>query len=163
MLNKAIEFARLKHLGQVRKVSKEPYINHPLHVLELLLKYKTSKNIEVLSIVAVLHDTVEDTNTTLQEITTEFGSFVASLVEELTSNESAINEIGKNEYLKIKLLNLSSYALTLKLLDRLSNISDHPSQKYKSDTIELLKYINQHRDLNKTQSKIIIDILLLCI
>ena len=63
-----------------------------------------------------MHDTLEDTPCSYIEIETEFGPLVASVVMELTSDEEAIKKIGKNEYLKEKMLNMSKYALTLKLV-----------------------------------------------
>jgi len=59
---------------------------------------------------ALLHDTVEDCeNISLQEIAENFGYYVAALVDELTSNESEIKKIGKTDYLKNKMTNISSY------------------------------------------------------
>ena len=82
----------------------------------------------------------EDTFCSYIEIEREFGPLVASIVMELTSDEESIEKMGKNEYLKNKMVNMSKYALTLKLVDRLANILDTPKQKYIQDTLVLLTY-----------------------
>ena len=61
-LNMAIEFATKKHSGQLRKATAIPYILHPLEVLQILYSMRADTN---LMIAGVLHDTVEDTDTTL--------------------------------------------------------------------------------------------------
>lgn len=155
-LFKAMVFATKMHDGQFRKKSGHPYIIHPLSVMELVTHFKGgSKNLIPLMIAAILHDTVEDTDATIKEIEEEFGSLVASMVQELTSDDNLIKAMGKNEYMKEKLVKLTSYSLTLKLLDRLNNISDHPTQKMITDTIELLDYIESKRKLSPTQKEIV--------
>ena len=162
MLLDAIRFADKKHKGQVRKVSGEEYFSHPLMVSYLLAKYKTSKNLEMLLAASVLHDTIEDTKTTYNEILKRFGAGVMSLVEELTSDPAAVKKLGKNEYLKKKLAGISSYALVIKLIDRLSNVTDNPTEKYVNDTIDLLKYLKKNRKLSKTHQAIAADIEAVC-
>lgn len=155
---KALQYAMKKHEGQVRKVSNEPYISHPLKVSYLLATFKKSKKIDELLCAALLHDTIEDTDATFNEIASEFTPLVASLVFELTSDEDQIKAIGKKEYLKKKMVAMSSYGLTLKLVDRLANLMDHPSDKQKSDTVEILIHLKQNRKLNETQKRIIDEI-----
>ena len=162
LILKALEFAKEKHKNQIRKVSKAEYVTHPIAVSYLLASYKKSKNMEYLLCAALLHDTLEDTDTTIEEIKDIFGEFVSNLVVELTSDPNEIKNIGKNEYLKNKLLKISSYALTIKLVDRLSNILDNPTDKYKSDTIDLVLFLEKNRRLNRTQKVILSDILLEC-
>lgn len=80
---RALEFATRKH-GEIdhrRKYTDEPYINHPIAVAEIV---RTVPHTEEMIAAALLHDTVEDTKTTLQEIHDEFGLAVAQLVEMLT-------------------------------------------------------------------------------
>ena len=80
-LKKAIEFATKAHEGQTRKYTGEPYIVHPLAVMEIV---KTVDHTEEMLMAAVLHDTVEDCDVTLDQIAFHFGHVVADLVEELT-------------------------------------------------------------------------------
>ena len=155
---KAITFAAEKHKGQKRRETKLPYITHPLIVSYLLTKYKKSKDLESLIVASILHDTLEDTKTTIQELSNEFSPMIAGLVVELTSDDEQIKLLGKNEYLKIKMVGMSNYALVIKLCDRLSNIIDAPSAKYKKDTEDLLKYLIDKRDLTGTQMNIVNDI-----
>lgn len=161
---RAINFAAEKHKGQERRGSGLPYVTHPIIVSHLIAKYKSnSKHLEELQCAALLHDTLEDTECTYTEIEREFGPLVAAIVIELTSDDEIIKTIGKNEYLKTKMIKMSKYAFILKLIDRLSNVCDKPSDKYVKDTIELMEYIKANRiDLTNRQSSIIIDIELEC-
>ena len=83
----ALEFAKEKHKGQVRKVSGDEYITHPLKVSYLLTSYKKSKNMNKLLCTALLHDTLEDTDATFSEICERFGEFVSTLVFELSNDD----------------------------------------------------------------------------
>lgn len=159
MLELALEFAAKKHFGQTRKVSGKPYITHPIQVCELVKKYKkSSKRLDDLCAAALLHDTLEDTNTTEKEITDTFNPFVSSLVQELTSNENLIKKLTKTEYLKIKMCSMSSYALVIKLCDRLSNVMDSPKEKSKVETKEILDFLKTNRKLSNTHKQIISEI-----
>lgn len=164
LVAKALHFAATKHKKQKRKGSGLPYIVHPVLVMYLLTKYKgNSKNVEALICAALLHDTIEDTDCTYAELEREFGPLVASLVMELTSDEEEIERIGKTAYLKKKLVGMSSYAFTLKLLDRLANVSDNPSDKYLESTLEILKHVNKNREyISDLQYRIMEDIRTVC-
>lgn len=163
---RALEYATLKHKGVYRKgKNHEPYINHPVRVAELVKKYKgDSKEIEFLVAVAYLHDTLEDTDATFEELVDKFGIQVASLVQELTSNEDIKKEIGKEKYLAIKLKNLSSWALLIKLCDRLDNISDLDKMnekfrnRYIHETKYIIFYLLNDREVSKTHLDVIKDI-----
>jgi (p)ppGpp synthase/HD superfamily hydrolase len=77
-LFQAIEFATKAHSGQFRKHTKIPYIVHPLGVAKILIESGCSEEVVV---AGLLHDTVEDTEVTLDQIESEFGKEVARLVE----------------------------------------------------------------------------------
>jgi (p)ppGpp synthase/HD superfamily hydrolase len=155
---KALTVATKAHEGQFRKVSGEPYITHPLKVSYLLASYKTSKNIEDLLCAALLHDCPEDTSLTFEYIAKEFGMLIASIVFELTTNEEEKIKMGKKEYLMKKMLGMSSWALTIKLVDRLANLTDAPTEKTKEDTKEILFFLEKNRKLSKTQKHIVKDL-----
>ena len=155
---KALQFAAKKHKGQERKSSGLPYVTHPVITAYLLTKYKRSKRIDELIAAAILHDTLEDTDTNFIELASEFTPFVASLVLQLTSDKEQIKLIGKNEYLKKKMLGMSSYGLLLKLVDRLSNIMDNPTDNYKTDTINMIRFLEENARLSGTHKAIIADI-----
>jgi (p)ppGpp synthase/HD superfamily hydrolase len=130
-LELALLFSIEKHKGQVRKGDGRPYILHPISVLLTLGRIKKSKNHLLLAIASVLHDTVEDCNVSLQEIADNFGYNVAAIVDELTSDKEEIEKVGKKEYLLNKMLTMSTYALCIKLCDRLDNLSDMDSMPNK--------------------------------
>lgn len=160
---KAITYAAEKHKGQERRGSGLPYVTHPIIVMELIQKYKgNSKHIDELKCAALLHDTLEDCECSYLELEREFGPLVASIVLELTSDEVKIKEIGKNNYLKAKMIHMSNYAFILKLLDRYSNILDKPSIKYVEDTQDMMEYLVQNRVLTDRQNDIILEILRAC-
>ena len=143
MLEKALVFARVKHGGQVRRVTNVPYVTHPIRVSHLVSRYKVSKHQEDLQAAALLHDTLEDTNTTVEEIAREFGGMVVSLVVELTSDQQQVASMGKTSYLRKKLLGMSSYALVIKLCDRLDNVTDSPRPLYFRETLEILDWVQR--------------------
>lgn len=157
---KAIQYATTKHEGQVRKVSKEPYITHPIAASYLLAFYKSkSTRFPELLAAMILHDVLEDTDTTFEDLVVEFGPFIATLVYELTNDEEKMKELGKLEYQKKKMHGMTSYGLTLKLIDRLANIQDNPTESYRQCTLELLSYVKEVRKLSSTQLRIMTDII----
>ena len=78
-LNDAIQFAVEKHAGQFRKGTTRPYIMHPLETMSILNSMRGDTN---LLIAGVLHDTLEDTDTTREELVERFGEEVAYLVDQ---------------------------------------------------------------------------------
>lgn len=158
----AIKFSNKKHRRQVREGSGHPYITHPIAVSYLVAAYKRSKVLVQLLCAAILHDVLEDTNTTYAELERKFGTLVASLVEELTDDPVEKARLGKLEYQKRKLLRLTSYALLLKLCDRLHNVSDNPSKKQLVQTLELLDFLEANRKLTKPQAALVSDIRTVC-
>lgn len=156
-MEEIIEFIKNKHAGKMRKFSKEPYSVHPIRVAETLKQMNENNN---LIKAAYLHDTIEDTNTTFEEISEKFGLKVANLVKELTSDQSAIKEMGKAQYLTKKMNSMSMEALTLKLADRLDNVSDlnasdlEFTRKYLKETQFILDHLK--RKLNKNQQHLVV-------
>lgn len=158
LILKAIRFAEKKHKGQKRKVSGADYVSHPIAVSYIASNFKKSKHLIELICAGILHDTVEDTGTTYKEIEAEFGMMIASIVFELTSDDVEIARIGKLEYLKRKMLGISSYGLFLKLCDRLINMMDNPSDKQVQETKEIIVFIRKNRKLSKSQKAVIAEI-----
>lgn len=85
MITKAINFATLKHIDQKRKASQLPYIVHPMEVMYILSNAQCETDVVL---AGILHDTLEDTQTTEQEIENEFGENVLKLVKYQTENKS---------------------------------------------------------------------------
>ena len=83
----AIEYATAAHAGQKRKYTYEDYITHPLAVAELANEIGLSQTAQI---AAVLHDTVEDTSVTMEDIIRHFGEDVASYVYFLTKPENFV-------------------------------------------------------------------------
>ena len=81
MLDEVLKFATLAHGDQKRKYTGDPYIVHPIAVSEIV---KTVAHTDEMVAAALLHDVVEDTPVTIDEIKTKFGSKVAELVGWLT-------------------------------------------------------------------------------
>jgi GTP diphosphokinase / guanosine-3',5'-bis(diphosphate) 3'-diphosphatase len=117
----AARFAAEKHAQQRRKGENgEPYFNHLLEVAELIAASSPELDVELM-MAAFLHDTVEDTGVTLQELEQRFGKDVAALVAEVTDDKSLPKEIRKQlqvEHTPDK----SPRAQTLKLADKISNL-----------------------------------------
>ncbi|MCY7374683.1 MAG: HD domain-containing protein [Pyrinomonadaceae bacterium] len=119
----AITFAAKKHATQKRKgADEEPYVNHVLEVASLLANVGQVDDFDVL-IAAVLHDTVEDTATTAEEITEKFGENVCSIVLEVTDDKS-LPKARRKELQIEHAPHLSSGAKLIKLGDKISNIRD---------------------------------------
>lgn len=117
-LNEAIEFAVQKHSGQFRKATTIPYILHPLEVLQILYSMRADTN---LMIAGVLHDTVEDTDTTLDEIRELFGVDVAELVAS-NSEDKSKSWIERKQHTIDELSNSDERVKMLIMADKLSNI-----------------------------------------
>jgi guanosine-3',5'-bis(diphosphate) 3'-pyrophosphohydrolase len=122
-LLQAISFAAKKHSPQKRKgADGEPYINHPVEVANLLANVGKIKDIDIL-IAAVLHDTIEDTETSAEEITNLFGAEVCGMVLEVTDNKSLPKAERKQKQIE-HAPHLSTGAKQIKLGDKISNIRD---------------------------------------
>ncbi|HDR9103448.1 TPA: HD domain-containing protein [Burkholderia vietnamiensis] len=162
MLFDAINFANERHAGQVRKGSGDPYVTHPIVVSYLVAIYKRSSHLVELVVAAILHDCLEDTETTFEELAARFSPLVASLCLELKNDDAAIAKVGKLAYQVKKVLGCSSYALVIKLCDRLHNISDNPTEKMVADTLVLMQRLRKGRKLSRAQSQLVTDIETLC-
>ncbi|MEL6109009.1 MAG: HD domain-containing protein, partial [Planctomycetota bacterium] len=117
----AAHFAAVKHATQRRKDHAEtPYINHPIEVAELLQRIGGVDD-ETVLIAALLHDTIEDTETTEDEIHDHFGPDVLGLVVECTDDK----RLEKAERKRLQIVNApkkSDGAKQIKLADKLCNL-----------------------------------------
>ena len=122
-LLQAASFAAKKHRYQKRKGDDaEPYVNHPLEVANLLANVGKVDDYDIL-IAAVLHDTVEDTETTAEELTALFGERVCGMVLEVTDDKSLPKPERKLKQIE-HAPHLSEGAKQIKLADKTSNITD---------------------------------------
>ncbi|WP_367946648.1 HD domain-containing protein [Virgibacillus dokdonensis] len=118
MKDKAKEFATKAHEGQWRKGSKAPYITHPIRVANILEEAGCSE--EVIC-AGYLHDVVEDTATTIQEIAIQFGKHITSLVCANTENKTLPWEKRKQQTIyTLKTLNMEVKQLII--ADKLDNL-----------------------------------------
>lgn len=137
------EFSKNKHSGQFRK-SGRPYITHPLGVAQIVKVYGGSED-EIIS--SLLHDTMEDSDTSWNEIAADFGENVADIVSELTNDDIALKSMGKEEYMNKKLVNLSLPALFCKLADNYWNSVENPKPGQKERIIKNIKFLLRNRML----------------
>jgi guanosine-3',5'-bis(diphosphate) 3'-pyrophosphohydrolase len=119
----AADFAAVRHRDQRRKGAQAwPYINHPLRVAELLWRVAGVNDGEVLA-AALLHDTLEDTDTRGQEITERFGARVHDLVVEM-SDDPGLTARQRKAAQIASASGLSHGAALIKLADKIANVSD---------------------------------------
>jgi guanosine-3',5'-bis(diphosphate) 3'-pyrophosphohydrolase len=120
---RALAFASRKHSQQRRKDAEaSPYINHPISLVSILAVEAAIDDPEVLC-AALLHDTIEDTETTTEELTEMFGSAIASIVVEVTDDKSLPKEERKRLQIE-HAPHLSPKARLVKLADKTANLRD---------------------------------------
>ena len=124
----ALEFAAQKHRDQRRKDAEaSPYINHPIALAQVLAAEGGVADIEVLA-AALLHDTIEDTDTTGEELQREFGGRIAAIVAEVT-DDTALPKADRKRLQIEHAATLSREAKLVKLADKICNLRDmaeHP-------------------------------------
>jgi GTP diphosphokinase / guanosine-3',5'-bis(diphosphate) 3'-diphosphatase len=127
LLLRALAFAAHKHRDQRRKDAEaSPYINHPIALAEVLAREGGVADIEVLA-AALLHDTIEDTDTTIDELRREFGERIAGIVAEVTDDTS----LPKADRKRLQIEHsggLSEGARLVKLADKICNLRDVASR-----------------------------------
>lgn len=118
---KAASFAAEKHTAQRRKCTGDvPYINHPLAVADLIANVGQEDN-PILLAAAVLHDTLEDTKTTPEELQQEFGNQIMLLVQEVSDNK-ALSKVERKKLQIEHARKASRWAKVIKLADKLHNL-----------------------------------------
>jgi guanosine-3',5'-bis(diphosphate) 3'-pyrophosphohydrolase len=122
-LLKAIRFAAEKHRNQRRKDNDHsPYINHPIQVAETLWEVGGVHDLSTL-VAAVLHDTLEDTETSPDEIRQRFGQEVLDLVLEV-SDDKHLPKVERKRLQIVHAPHISPRAKQLKLADKICNVRD---------------------------------------
>lgn len=133
-LIKAVAFAAIKHKKQRRKdVDASPYINHPIALADVLANEGGIVDENVLC-AAILHDTVEDTNTTEQELIDSFGAKIAYIVMEVTDDKKL--DKAERKLMQIEhAAHASKEAKLVKLADKICNLRDileHPPENWEA-------------------------------
>lgn len=154
---KAAHYAAEKHSGQRRKgTALEPYINHLIEVAMLLAEATGGKDV-TLVMAGLLHDTVEDTQVTRDDLVSEFGEEIAGLVMEVTDDKS----LPKEERKRLQVVNAphkSNRAKLIKMADKISNLramlysppSDWSEQRKRDYFIWAKQVIDGCRNINAT-------------
>ncbi|MFI4974352.1 MAG: HD domain-containing protein [Caulobacterales bacterium] len=119
-LTRAYHFAAQKHVDQRRKgEAGEPYMNHLTEVAELVAQ-ATDGDLDIV-VAAILHDSVEDTDATLEELRALFGPRIAGLVAEVTDDKSLPSKTRKD--LQVRHAPHASWgAQIIKLADKTANL-----------------------------------------
>ena len=132
LLFRALAFAAHKHRDQRRKDAEaSPYINHPIALAEVLAGEGGVSDPEVLA-AALLHDTIEDTDTTPEELRREFGARIADMVLEVTDDKT----LPKAERKRLQIehaAGITHGAKLVKLADKICNlrdVADRPPAKW---------------------------------
>jgi (p)ppGpp synthase/HD superfamily hydrolase len=143
LVSEAADLAARRHTGQQRKGrGNEPYINHLAEVANLLSIATEGKDAELVA-AGWLHDTIEDTETTHQELARTFGERVAALVVEVTDDMT----LPKHERRRRQIIDApqkSPGARLIKIADKISNIRarivPQPNQDERDDLIDYLAW-----------------------
>lgn len=118
---RAYHFAAQHHVNQRRKgEAAEPYVNHLTEVSDLVAQATKGGKVELI-VAAILHDVVEDTEVTIEEVAAEFGADVAALVAQVTDDKS----LPKAERKRLQIEHahqLTQGAAMIKLADKTSNL-----------------------------------------
>ena len=161
LVNKAYDYAYKKHFG-VKRITGDDYISHPLAVAYIL----TDINVDAECLAAaLLHDTVEDTDSTILEIEELFGKEVASLVNGVTKINrlhfsSAGEQMAANQRKILVGLSEDVRVIIIKLADRLHNLRTlyvMPEEKQKKkakETLEILTPVADRLGINKIKSEL---------
>ena len=147
-IGNALDFATAAHDGQFRK-SGEPYITHPIHVAKILASYESDSDA---IIAALLHDTVEDTDVTIEDVKREFGENVMQLVDGVTKlNKLSFNSREEQQIENIRKMLLAMAkdirVILIKLADRLHNIRTMDAQSEEKRREKALETIEVYAPL----------------
>ncbi len=119
MVEKAIIFAAKAHAGQMRKATDIPYITHPYTVGMLLQKANCTD--EVIA-AGILHDTIEDTSATYEELTEQFGLHVSNLVRSASEPDKSLSWEERKQHTIEMLKNASLEEIQIISADKLHNL-----------------------------------------
>src|SRR3990172_11509375 len=128
----ALEFAAHKHRDQRRKdIHASPYINHPIALANVLVNEGGVRDPKIIC-AALLHDTVEDTETRPQELAREFGARIRDIVLEVT-DDKALTKSERKRMQIVRAAHVSREARLVKLADKICNLRDlavHPPERW---------------------------------
>jgi len=137
IMGKALGFAEAAHRGQTRKYTGVPYVTHPTNVAGSLRNWGCSK---VMIAAGYLHDVLEDTPVTPEELSGFFGTTIADLVMEVTNPSKKHPELARSlrkEMDRKHLSQVSKEAKIIKMADMLDNYSDMQHDKAEIEFVDL--------------------------
>ena len=143
LISEAAELAARRHNGQRRKGrGEEPYINHLAEVANMLCAVTNGEDAELVA-AGWLHDTIEDTETTREELAGKFGERVASLVVEVTDDMSLPKPARRQKQIE-DAPHKSPGAKLIKIADKISNIGarivSDPNEAEREDLIDYVDW-----------------------
>ena len=143
LVSEAADFAARRHSGMARKGrGNEPYVNHLAEVANLLATATDGADAELVA-AGWLHDTIEDTETTREELAQKFSKRVAALVVEVTDDMSLPKDQRRQQQI-IDAPNKSSGAKLIKIADKISNIRarilPRPTQDERDDLFDYIAF-----------------------
>ena len=158
MIFRAIEFATKAHSGQYRKGTKIPYITHPLNVAKRLIQMECS---EPVIVAGILHDTLEDTYVTFDELQETFGKEIADLVNSVSEpNKSDLIWENRKAHTIKHLKTASEQLLIISLADKLDNIRSI-REDHERIGDKLWKRFNRPKEKQKWYYEALADIFLM--
>jgi len=160
-IRKAFEFAHALHAEQRRK-SGEPYIVHPVSVAEILCEYRMD---ETSLVAAILHDVVEDTHVSVEEVTDKFGTSVGSIVDGLTKLakvefRSTQEKLAENFRKMVVAMSRDIRVIIVKLADRTHNmrtlkaLSAEKRERIAEETLEIYAPIAGRLGMYKVKAEL---------
>jgi len=162
-LIRCASFAAECHKHQTRKSDGGSYITHPLGVAKLIIE--AGCNTPEVIMAAMLHDTVEDTDCTLEDIKREFGPVVANIVDEV-SDDKSMDKISRKKKQCAHCPEISKAAQFVKLGDKYHNLSDMKRMPPKGWSVErvqgyflwALTIVDKIKGANETLANAIFDL-----
>lgn len=147
LLIRALHFAAHKHRDQRRKDNEaSPYINHPIDVMTILAIEAKIDDVNILA-AALLHDTLEDTETTFEELQQHFGNLIAGIVVELTDDQD-LPRPERYQLQQQKAVNYSREARLIRIADKIANTRDASRSPPATWSFERLEgHFNQSLDV----------------
>lgn len=152
-LQNAIDLAIKAHKGQTRKGKPDvPYVTHPLFVGLILAKIVAEENV---IIAGILHDTIEDTKTTKEDIEKEFGKEVAEMVNDVTEQDKSLPWAMRKQQALEHIPKMSHGSLMVKSADQLHNMRDL-IEDYKKEGDKMFERFNAPKQKQLERYKILI-------
>lgn len=151
-IQKAIDISITAHMGQTRKGKQVPYIIHPFGVGIILARTGASEDI---IIAGVLHDTIEDTEMTFEDIRKEFGEDVARIVNDVTEQDKGLPWEDRKRLAMEHIKDMKQDSLLVKSADLLHNMTDQLND-FEIEGDNMFKRFNASKEMQAERYKNVI-------